>query len=253
MTVYRSMPLIVAMLALSACQSPDAPVATDAGGDAAPAADVAAVDVPVQEPAPDATDRDAVPDFAWTLPADAARVPGNANIYLAGQKVDPVDDPGQGVLPSAIDMTTAATIQFPVIEGAVSCAGGVPTDGADGGQCVSASSDISASNGFSGSRSSNRTLFLVGVFPVAPDPAQEVEIAPAPETDTETRLTPKANQVFLIGDGKTADGTLQTFVKPEGATTLFLGFADGFGFSGAPGAYDDNLGHLRYSFTLDPK
>lgn len=37
-------------------------------------------------------------------------------------------------------------------------------------------------------------------------------------------------------------GDFQTFVAPVGATRLFLGIPDGFGFVGLPGAYDDNDG-----------
>ena len=253
MSVHRSVCIAVAVGLLAACQRAPEPVAaTETADQPATSAAVTTDDVPVQEPSP-GEDYSLVPDFAWTLPDDAARVTGTANIYLAGQKVDPPEDSGLGVLPSAIDMSAATTIQFPVIEGGLSCAGGPPADGPDGAQCVSSSSDINPANGFSGSKSSNRTLFLVGVFPVAPNPEVTVESRVEPETDTELRVAPLANQVFLIGDGKTADGQLQTFVKPEGATTLFLGFADGYSFSGDPGAYDDNNGHLRYSYTLDPK
>ena len=37
----------------------------------------------------------------------------------------------------------------------------------------------------------------------------------------------------------------QEFIAPTGATRLFLGIPDGFGFVGAPGAYDDNDGSYR--------
>jgi hypothetical protein len=55
-------------------------------------------------------------------------------------------------------------------------------------------------------------------------------------------LSPLLGQVFYIGDGKTAGGEFQKFNAPGGATRLFLGIPDGFGFVGAPGAYDDNDG-----------
>ncbi len=254
MTLHRPICIALTLAMLAACQRDEQPAVSETPPEAAaePVAEVVPEDVPVQEPSP-SEDYSAVPDFAWTLPDDAARVLGTANIYLAGQTAAPVGEPPRGTLPPAIDLGSAATIQFPVIEGGLSCAAGPPTDGPDGAQCVSESSDIEATNGFSASRSSNRTLYLVGVFPVAPDPEKEVEAGVAPETDTELRITPKANQVFLIGDGKTADGQLQTFVKPEGATTLYLGFADGSGFQGGPYAYEDNYGHLRYTFELDPK
>jgi hypothetical protein len=58
-------------------------------------------------------------------------------------------------------------------------------------------------------------------------------------------LSPALGQVFYIGDGKTAGGDFQSFTAPTGATRLFLGIPDGFGFGGAPGAYDDNDGSYR--------
>jgi hypothetical protein len=61
-------------------------------------------------------------------------------------------------------------------------------------------------------------------------------------------LNPAVGQVFYIGDGKTTTGDFQTFIAPVGATRLALGIPDGFGFNGAPGAYDDNDG--SYSIRL---
>ena len=58
-------------------------------------------------------------------------------------------------------------------------------------------------------------------------------------------ITPGLGQVFYIGDGKTSGGDFQEFIAPTGATRLFLGIPDGFGFVGTPGAYDDNDGSYR--------
>jgi hypothetical protein len=55
-------------------------------------------------------------------------------------------------------------------------------------------------------------------------------------------LSPLLGQIFYIGDGLTISDDFQTFIAPTGATRLFLGIPDGFGFVGAPGAYDDNDG-----------
>jgi len=254
MRLHRTLMLSLSVAALAACQKSEEAAPAEPVAEAAPAAVSADEEMPVQEPsAEEMAATDPMREFAWTLSEDAASVDARANIYLAGQASAPADDPDLGLLPVAIELGAASTIQFPVIEGLLGCAGGAPVDGPDGGQCVSPSSDITAKNGYSGSKSSNRSLFLVGVFPVSPDPAKEVEAGVAPETDTETRIAPQPNQVFLIGDGKAADGQLQTFVKPEGASTLYLGFADAGGFYGEPGAYEDNVGYLRYTHTLDPK
>jgi hypothetical protein len=58
-------------------------------------------------------------------------------------------------------------------------------------------------------------------------------------------LSPALRQVFYIGDGVDSMGDFQTFMAPAGATRLFLAIPDGFGFVGAPGAYDDNDGSYR--------
>jgi len=64
-------------------------------------------------------------------------------------------------------------------------------------------------------------------------------------------LSPELGQVFYIGDGKTAGGDFQSFIAPSGATRLFLGIPDGFGFGGAPGAYDDNDGSYRIKIGVN--
>ncbi len=90
---------------------------------------------------------------------------------------------------------------------------------------------------------------LVGVFlsdavpSGAPPPG--LDFSPAGIGIDFLSLSPLLGQVFYIGDGKTAGGTFQEFIAPIGATRLFLGIPDGFGFGGAPGAYDDNDGSYR--------
>ncbi len=64
-------------------------------------------------------------------------------------------------------------------------------------------------------------------------------------------LTPGLGQVFYIGNGVTTGGTFQEFTAPTGATRLFLGIPDGFGFDNAPGAYDDNDGAYRVRIGIN--
>lgn len=64
-------------------------------------------------------------------------------------------------------------------------------------------------------------------------------------------LAPALGQVFYIGDGKTSGGVFQQFIAPAGATRLALGIPDGFGFGGAPGAYDDNDGSYRVRLGIN--
>lgn len=64
-------------------------------------------------------------------------------------------------------------------------------------------------------------------------------------------LTPELGQIFYIGDGITSGGDFQQFIAPTGATRLFLGIPDGFGFVGSPGAYDDNDGSYRVRIGIN--
>ena len=68
-------------------------------------------------------------------------------------------------------------------------------------------------------------------------------------------LSPGLGQVFFIGDGETASDVAQSFLTPTGATRLFIGITDAFGFNGAPGAFDDNDGayRIRLGINEDPR
>ena len=58
-------------------------------------------------------------------------------------------------------------------------------------------------------------------------------------------LCPQMRQTFFIGDGHTSDGTVQRFDVPTGATRVYLGFTDAWGFRHDPGYYGDNSGLLE--------
>ena len=88
-------------------------------------------------------------------------------------------------------------------------------------------------------------MFLAGVF-LTDDPPS----GPAPKRLDFTKrerfdsLSPRLAQTFLIGDGKG-----RAYDVPKGATRLFLGFADGYYYTGPPGWYGNNAGEL--SVTVD--
>ncbi|MEN0020881.1 MAG: hypothetical protein AAF747_08370 [Planctomycetota bacterium] len=67
-------------------------------------------------------------------------------------------------------------------------------------------------------------------------------------------ISPEIQQTFFIGDGLTGNGTglVQLFAVPEGATSLFLGFADGSFFDGPAGAFGDNAGQLDVDVSFVP-
>jgi len=84
---------------------------------------------------------------------------------------------------------------------------------------------------------------LLGVFLSATGP----NLGPAPaDLDFSTHavrdfdsLSPALYQVFFIGDGLRADGvTVQTFIAPPQAQTLFLGTADNASWADNTGSYD---------------
>jgi hypothetical protein len=59
-----------------------------------------------------------------------------------------------------------------------------------------------------------------------------------------TSLAPLIGQIFFIGDGLTSDtaiadfsGTVQSFIVPTGATRLYLGTSDGFGWYNNNGSF----------------
>ncbi|MEP7303207.1 MAG: PEP-CTERM sorting domain-containing protein [Caldimonas sp.] len=87
-------------------------------------------------------------------------------------------------------------------------------------------------------------VFLSAAIPAAGPPAG-LDFSPSGLGIDFLTLSPDLGQIFYIGDGKNASDQFQSFIAPTGATRLFLGIPDGFGFGGAPGAYDDNDGSYR--------
>lgn len=173
-------------------------------------------------------------------------IPGPANLYAAG-----TTSVESGIAPTAVRLpeNASGTIVFTRVEGTVSCCGeapSIPPDGSEG------TTDINGANTLSGVKH-DRRMFLAGVFvgDTAPETTPEAFDFSA-DKSAFTQLKPELNQVFLIGDGKNRDGIEQRFVIPRGARTLYLGFADGLGFSGNPRYYDDNGGGLNATMKLVP-
>ena len=85
---------------------------------------------------------------------------------------------------------------------------------------------------------------LIGVFLTDATP----DISPAPAAlDFSTigtdysLLSPELKQVFFMGDGVDSQGDIQCVVVPAGATRLFLGTMDGFGWYNNSGSFDVTL------------
>ena len=99
-----------------------------------------------------------------------------------------------------------------------------------------------------------RSMFLTGVFLAdsLPGSAPSSLSYGSNSAYQLSSYSPLLGQVFFIGDGLTGNGSgsAQKFYVPDGATRLYLGFVDGWGFSGTPGYYNDNSGSLTFSATL---
>jgi hypothetical protein len=176
----------------------------------------------------------------------AVTVPATANIFGSGDSPLPAPAPaggGGGTDPVAYALPPdAGLITFSGGSGSVTCCGGFstpPYNGPAGAMPLPpGTTDIPAVGGISGVYVSDRQMFLAGVFLTG----ETAGVSP-PRTNTLTQV-PALQQVFYVGAGPRTVGV------PEGATQLFLGFADAFGFRGRAGYYDDNRGSVRINVTL---
>ncbi len=176
-------------------------------------------------------------------------IDARSNIYSAGHLVIPNPGGGGGGLfcgGLGISGIDGQVISFVSISGMVSGALGYPLHSADA--WTGGTTDMNSYGGLAGLIVPDHSLCLVGVFL---DNSEPVDPAP-PRLDyaiLTTGLTdyyPQLHQIFFIGDGLTGFGTgqPQRFHIPTGATWFYLGFADGWAYSGDPGYYDDNTGSL---------
>lgn len=192
--------------------------------------------------------------------AATATVDAQANIYAAGSSSTAGFSNG-GLLPVAINIDAGVvSFQFdsvlagPPVDGSptggVTCVYNGSASSGDGNTCVNSLTDLQSANGISSFYFSGKSMMLVGTFlgdikGATPSGLSYTES----EANSTSSFAPGLQQVFFIGDGRTTGNALQTFVVPTGAKTLYLGFADGYGFVGAPGAYGDNYGSLVASYT----
>jgi hypothetical protein len=100
-------------------------------------------------------------------------------------------------------------------------------------------------SGYIGPQGPLAGVFLDDSIPSSGPAPATIDFSPSGLGINFSTLSPGLGQVFYIGDGVDAMGDFQTFIAPAGATRLFLAIPDGFGFGGAPGAYDDNDGGYR--------
>lgn len=213
--------------------------------------------------------------FGATIPSASAVifdqvVLGSDAIWLAGRSdivVPPASDPWPGGLlrhglPTPEEIQETAPPVFSVTAGDVIRVAD-PVDGVISffngfggivygpeGNGIPGSSQLTSFGGISsytGTEGALVGLFLNDDIPngVAPAGLNFSNVGVDPLGIEFLTLSPGLGQVFFIGNGVTSGGDFQEFIAPTGATRFFLGVPDGFGFNGAPGAYDDNDGSYR--------
>jgi PEP-CTERM motif len=184
-----------------------------------------------------------------SVPADAATyvVPGTADPFLAGMPSGstccfgdsaPAESP---VYAGAV--TGGAKIAFTDVSGSVSYAGGTPTDPPIGNlgfliDTPAYEGGATVINGIAGYQNAPADA-LIGVFlgpslPTLTPASTELDLSAG-------TLTPGLQQVFYIGEGfgyGQITGTPLDFTVPIGATRLYLGTVDGFGWYNNTGDID---------------
>jgi hypothetical protein len=178
----------------------------------------------------------------FTLKVDA-----RANVFRAGTGEEAANSGGVPAPSVTFDPGPGKVLTFSEVKGRVSCcSGGEEFNDADGGAFAGGVTDVESAGGISGITHPDKTMFLVGVFtdnsaPAPPGPARLNAVSP-------NNLAPQLFQTFFIGTGKG-----KQFEVPAKASRLYLGFADAYSFTGAPGSYDDNVGELTATFSISGK
>lgn len=196
-------------------------------------------------------------------------VSAQANVFGAGGSTGPY---GGGAPPALVLLPPGSgrVLTFSVTGSALSCCGTALPHDADGGPGLQ-TYILSSTSPISGVRHHSRNIFLLGVLlddapPAGPapvalryyDPTESVPVAGALSSQAPTSST-ALRQSFYVGDGRGAAGVVQRIAIPDGATRLFLGFADGLNLGdptlgtpspAEPGLYGDNTGLVSVTVTV---
>jgi hypothetical protein len=190
-------------------------------------------------------------------PASALTVESTSSIYAVGGSVSGAGD--GATLATAVPVVGGQTVSVSA-SGDLTCCFFLSNPsyygGADG---IRRSPYLTTSglpvNGLS-QISGNSFMGLMGVFGDGTDPRGNS--SPSGLTfnaDSPSSRAPLLWQVFYVGDGhegyENSNGGLLTFMAPEGATVLYLGFSDQ-DVSGPPCCYPDNRGHLNVEVSAVP-
>lgn len=184
--------------------------------------------------------------------AGTASVDTRTSLYLAGGNTytSPPVGGQPGLVPTAINLLAGAGRVLTVTAdgsaaycGAGVCVAPTPDGPAIGGTNLNPSGSISGiiapTSGFLAG------LFLGPSLPGAAPSSLNFNAL----TTTFAAIAPAVGQIFFIGDGL-AGALQQQFLVPDAATRLYFGIADGGGFVGNPGFYDDNVGTYRAVYNV---
>ncbi len=187
-------------------------------------------------------------------------VPGTADPFLSGMPSGTTccsgdSAPAESPLYAGA-ITAGGAYTFTSVSGSVSYAGGTPTDPPDGesGYLIDTADyegGLTVIDGIAGYNNMPVDA-LVGVFlgPAAPNliatPPSDLDFGAASLTTGFSSLSPGLQQIFFIGDGLTGtgSGSVQSFIAPAGATRLYLGVADGYGWYNNTGAISVTVNKL---------
>ncbi len=180
-------------------------------------------------------------------------VPGEANPWLAGMPNGSIGGEGLDTAPAqspisvtTIPITAGETLTFSasgnVAHGGVDTVGSGPD-----GESIITSLAGGSENGIA--ELSVPFDSLIGVFldsslPSLSSPPSALDFSTPAERDF-LALSPQLRQPFFIGDGQTSTSVVQRFVVPAGATRLFLGTMDAFGWF-------DNTGQFLVTVSAVP-
>jgi hypothetical protein len=192
--------------------------------------------------------------------AATVTVPGTSDPWLAGMPNGSLDNVAT---PEPADVAPA---QSPVLVTGITIGGGTtlkwnatgqvghPGDpaGPDGYSLGIYSRYIGANNGISDITAPIDSLLGVFLGPGQPD------LNPVPGALNFSTLisqdfisfSPAMQQVFFMGDGLTSGNIAQTIIAPVGATRLFLGTMDGYGWANNSGSFDVTLEAVPEPTTL---
>ena len=180
------------------------------------------------------------------MPVRFVSVDGKSNIFASGLTAVPALGGGGGLLPVEHAFGSGGGTGFTFsVSGFTNCCSSTPNSLGDGSGGATNIGPLGGISGISGPS----TMFLTGVFlgaSVGSTPPAALNFSAPGGTSFASLSGLQLGQTFFIGDGLTGSGTgsVQSFIAPTGATRLFLGFSDAFGFGSSPGYYDDNTGSL---------